>query len=170
MDKQDIALLIDYNYWATAHILRAAEKTTTAQLRAPYPVSFGSLRGTLVHILGAEIMWRARCHEGYSLPAMPAEAEYPDLAAIKQHWAAEETIMRAYVASLNDAAMSWLVSYKTTRGVATQTVLWQALVHMINHGTQFRAEAGVVLTSFGFSPGDIDFIYYLREKDARRAG
>ena len=166
MDKNDIQLLIDYNYWANARILRSAAQVSTEQLRAPFAVSFGSLRGTLVHILGTEIVWRMRCHEGYSLPALPAEQQYPDLASIQQHWAAEETIMRAYVASLNDAVLNGVLKYKTTRGVPSENVLWQLLAHVVNHGTQFRSEAGVVLTALGHSPGDIDLIYYLREKAA----
>lgn len=167
MDKSDIQLLIDYNYWANARILRAAEMMTLEQFRAPFPVSFGSLRGTLVHILGTEIMWRMRCHEGISLPALPSEQEYPDLSSIQQHWAAEETIMRAYIASLNDTSLNRMVQYKTTRGVQTENVLGQILMHLVNHGTQFRAEAGVAVTALGHSPGDIDLLLYLREKAAQ---
>ncbi len=164
MDKNDILLLIDYNYWANAHILRAAAQVSTEELRAPFAVSFGSLRGTLVHILGTEVMWRMRCHEGYGLPALPAEQEYPDLASIQQHWAAEETIMRGYIASLDDEGLKRVVQYKTTRGEPKENVLWQLLTHVVNHGTQFRSEAGVELTALGHSPGDIDLLYYLREK------
>jgi uncharacterized damage-inducible protein DinB len=167
MDKNDIQLLIDYNYWANARILRAAEMVTPEQFHAPFPVSFGSLRGSLVHILGTEIVWRMRCHEGISLPALASEQEYPDLASIQQHWSAEETLMRAYIASLNNASLSRVVQYKTTRGVQTENVLGQLLYHLVNHGTQFRAEAGVALTSQGHSPGDIDLLLYLREKAAQ---
>jgi uncharacterized damage-inducible protein DinB len=37
------------------------------------------------------------------------------------------------------------------------------MAHLVNHGTQHRSEAAAMLTEYGYSPGDIDFIIYLRE-------
>ena len=39
--------------------------------------------------------------------------------------------------------------------------LWQALAHVVNHGTQHRAEAAALLTTVGCSPGDLDMIDYI---------
>ena len=167
MDKTDIQLLIDYNYWATARILRSAARLSPDQFLAPYPVSFGSLRGTLVHILGAEYNWRMRIQEGISLSAMLSEAEFPDLETLQRRWAAEESAVRAFVAARGDADFQQVVAYRTTRGIPQQTILWQILAHVVNHGTQFRSEAGVVLTAFGQSPGDTDLIYFVRETAGR---
>jgi uncharacterized damage-inducible protein DinB len=52
--------LYDYNYWTNAKILDAAGQVNDAQFIEETPDSHGSLRGTLVHILGAEWMWRSR--------------------------------------------------------------------------------------------------------------
>ena len=37
------------------------------------------------------------------------------------------------------------------------------MAHLVNHGTQFRAEAAVRLTQLDASPGDIDLIVWLRQ-------
>jgi uncharacterized damage-inducible protein DinB len=55
---EQILLLFDYNDWATKRILEAAAGLSQEQYAAPYPVSHGSLRMTLVHLLGAETIWR----------------------------------------------------------------------------------------------------------------
>jgi uncharacterized damage-inducible protein DinB len=44
-------------------------------------------------------------------------------------------------------------------------VLWHLLVHVLNHGTQHRSEAALLLTSYGQSPGDLDLILFLRETE-----
>ena len=36
--------------------------------------------------------------------------------------------------------------------------MWQALLHVFNHGTQHRSEAAALLTDAGRSPGDLDLI------------
>lgn len=163
MKKSEVLLLFEYNYWATRLILRAADGLTTEQFIAPARVSFGSIRGTLVHALGTEHVWRQRCQNAVSPTAMLQEADYPDLASLRLAWEKDEREMRAYLASLSDDDLQRSVRYSTLRGVPYENVLWQILAHVVNHGTQFRSEAGVALTELGHSPGDVDLIFFLRQ-------
>jgi uncharacterized damage-inducible protein DinB len=163
MNKSDLNLLFDYNYWANRRVCEAAARLAPGQYEAPYKLSHGSLRGALVHVLGAEIVWRMRCQEGVSLSGLLKEDELPTLEALNARWSGEEAAMHSYLASLNDYALGQPIQYKTTKGQAKSTVLWQILAHVVNHGTQFRSEAAVALTDYGQSPGDLDLIFYIRE-------
>jgi uncharacterized damage-inducible protein DinB len=167
MNYADLQLLYGYNYWANARVLSAASKLTPDQFIAPHGLSHDSIRGALAHVLAAEIVWRLRCQSGLSPTVLPAENDFPTLDALRTRWAEEETAMRAFLSTLTDEQLSQPIHYTTTRGVPFQNILWQLLAHVVNHGTQFRAEAAVALTAEGHSPGDLDLLQYMREHDVK---
>lgn len=162
MQISEILTLYQYNYWANARVLDATAEVSHAEFTAPAKLSHGSLRGTLVHILSAEWIWRKRCQEGVSPSTLLAEEEFPTLATLRTQWQIEEQAWRSFLASLDDEAPLETVRYTTTKGTPYENTLWHVLVHVVNHGTQFRSEAGVVLSEYGHSPGDLDFIAFLR--------
>ena len=165
MQKKEILLLYEYNYWANARVLDAAANVAEPQFVTAANLSHGSLRGTLLHMLSAEWIWRMRCQEGISPSAFLSEQEMPTLAMIRSRWQTEEQAMRSFLQGLADQDLGNTVHYTTTRGVSHKNALWHLLVHVVNHGTQFRGEAGVLLAEYGHSPGDLDLIAFLREED-----
>ena len=61
MSIQDIRTLFDYTHWANQRILATSAKISEAQFTAPTAHSWGSLRGTLIHMLDTEYGWRMIC-------------------------------------------------------------------------------------------------------------
>lgn len=163
MKPSEIQTLYDYNYWANARILDALERAPTETYDAPNALVWGSLRGTLVHILAAEWAWLNRC-QGDSPAALLSEEAFPTLAAVRSRWTTEEARMRTFIASLTAERLAQSINYQTTSGAAMSTPLWQILSHVVNHGTQHRAEVAQASTELGHSPGDLDLILYLRER------
>jgi uncharacterized damage-inducible protein DinB len=165
MDKNYFALLYDYNYWANARVLAAAGRITPAEYIAPAGLSHGSLRATFVHTLNAEIIWRKRTQEGISPNSQLSEADYPTLEFLVDHWRSEEQAMRGYIDSLSNDDLDTVIRYQSTQGIPFENTLWKILAHVVNHGTQSRAEAGIALLAFGQSPGDLDMILYFRQQN-----
>ena len=64
---------------------------------------------------------------------------------------------------VTDDQLNRTFSYNNISGRPFTKILWHAMAHVVNHGTQHRSEAAAMLTDFGYSPGDIDFIYFLDE-------
>jgi uncharacterized damage-inducible protein DinB len=165
MNKQDIQYLYGYNQWSTAKILDAAAHVTAEQFVAPMPFPYNDLRGTLVHTLFAEWIWRKRW-EGTSPTRRLKPEGFPTLEPLRVRWAEEEALLLAFVDGASNESLQGKFAYRSTEGVAHERILWQTMAHLVNHGTQHKTEAAAMLTSFGHSPGDMDMIVYARELGA----
>lgn len=167
MNANDLRTLFDYNYWATARIMRVALEVSPEQFVAANASSYGSLRGTLVHTMRAEMIWSRRL-QGDPMPVgLPVETDFPTPQVLSKAWVAEELLMRSYLQGLSDTDVLKVVDYKNTKGVPFRNMVWNILAHVVNHGTQHRSEAAAMLTDFNHSPGDIDMILYFREKEGQ---
>jgi uncharacterized damage-inducible protein DinB len=162
MNKQDITLLYRYNQWANAKILNAAANVTDEQFLAPGSFPHGGLRGTLVHALFAEWIWRHRW-EGTSPVVRLKPEDFPTFESLRSRWADEEKLLMSYVDDVTDERLNSRFFYTTTTGEPHERILWHVMVHLVNHGTQHRSEAAALLTDFGHSPGDLDLVYFLAE-------
>ncbi|HVF25162.1 MAG TPA: DinB family protein, partial [Anaerolineales bacterium] len=89
MNKQDIILLYKYNQWANALILNATAKVTPEEFLAPASFPYGGLRGTLIHTLFAEWVWRQRW-EGTSPTKRFQPEDFPTFDSLRTRWAEEE--------------------------------------------------------------------------------
>ena len=164
MNIQNIQFMFDYNYWANGRILASAAKVTDEQLRAPADIPYGGLHGTLLHIVDAELIWRVLFETksfGNYVELKADDVPTYELLAKKFH--EEETSMRAYLSALNDEDVNAYLIYQVDEGVQRDRILWHCFYHLVNHGTQHRAEAAAMLTSYGQSPGDLDFTVFLNE-------
>ncbi len=163
MNKEDTLILYKYNAWANARILKATAQVTAEQFLAPASFSHGGLRGTLVHILFAEWIWRRRW-EGHSPAVWLQPEDFPGFESLRTRWGAEEKTLMHFVENISEEALNDSVQYSRTDGEPRENILWHLMVHLVNHGTQHRGEAAAMLTGFGHSPGDIDLIVFLREE------
>jgi uncharacterized damage-inducible protein DinB len=148
----DIRFLYGYDRWATRRILAAADGVDEVTWSAPNAIGDRGLGGILVHHLGAHQRWRHGLSGSDEEPRPEREPlpAPPDLAAM---WEAEWVATDAWLEAMGQA---WLDS--TDEGIPS----WQMLAHVVNHGTQHRAEAAALLTSAGRSPGDLDIIDYAK--------
>lgn len=166
MNTADILDLFEYAYQANQQLLAKAAELTPEQFVQGSAFPHGGVRDTFVHILFADWIWRSRL-QGNSPKAgdpMPSPGDYPDLASLRSALYEDERQMRAYLAGLQDADLGSKFTYTTSKGIPYQQVVGQILVHVIIHGTQHRAELAQMLTELGHSPGDIDYLDYLRKK------
>jgi uncharacterized damage-inducible protein DinB len=165
MHLSEARTLWDYNRWANHRVLDASAKVPPARLVEPVPgLSYGTILGALAHAYGTEYTWRSRCADGVSPSRVPGPAEFAGLDALRKAWTDNDAANEDFFSALTADSLDRPVSYRTTAGAPFSQPLWEGLFHVVNHGTQFRAEAAVGLTAFGHSPGDLDLILFLRSR------
>ena len=174
MSAETYRMLFAYNDWANARVLDRAAEVSEADYFSQAPgLSFGSLHGTLVHSYVADVVWLARWQGGQPPEALSSGPRSNEVAAnlvttlaqLKAAWAEEESKRRIFLDFLADSAVERRLPYRSSTGAPFEDPLEHLMLHSVNHGTQFRTEASVRLTQLGHSPGDLDLIVFLRERD-----
>ncbi len=153
MDLADIHFLFDYDRWATRRILAVIDGVPPATWGADGVVGDRGLGAILVHQLGAHQRWRTGLAGSDEVPR-PEREPLPTPDRLAAAWAIEWDALDAWLDTLSD---HWLAEQDDS------IPRWQMLTHVVNHGTQHRSEAAVLLTDAGRSPGDIDMIFFSTE-------
>ena len=157
-----VRTLYRYSTWATARILDRAARLRPEELAKPSGASFSSVRETLVHIMAAQWIWLARW-KGSSPTSLLDAHEFPDIASLRARWDQIDAETQRFVGGLTDADLARVVEYKNTHGERWAYPLWQQVVHQVNHATQHRSEAALVMSSLGHSTGWLDYLIYVDE-------
>jgi len=154
--------LYQYNIWANTRILDTASELSPDQLRTEASSSFGSVFGTLAHILEAQWVWLQRW-QGYSPSSAFEPQAFSDLHSLRARWEEVERETQNFVAMCTEADLARLITYHNYQNELWTYPLWQQMLHQVNHATQHRSEVAMVLSAWGFSPGWLDFLYFVDE-------
>jgi len=158
MQADEIRFLFAYDRWATRRVLEVLDGVDSAVWARTDVVGERGVGSILVHHLGASQRWRIGLESrGADEGPSPERDPLPTLDVLRERWEAEWTAVDAWLPTLSDGFVGHVFD-----GVP----VWQMLVHVVNHGTQHRAEAAALLTAEGRSPGELDLINYAEEQAA----
>ena len=154
--------LIAYNQWANAKVLAAAARVSDDELVRNVSGSHQNVRGTLLHIVRVQEWWLS------VLNGKPDRSPDPDpnmpLAQVREWFDRSHAALQTYSGGLTARRLDAEVAAFSRRDNRERRwPSWQLLAHLMNHSSHHRAEAGVMLESLGHSPGDMDFVFFLRE-------
>jgi uncharacterized damage-inducible protein DinB len=95
---------------------------------------------------------------------------FTDLAAQRETWSELDQHLLAFAASLTQSDLDRVLEYKTLRFGLYTNPLWQAMMHLINHGTYHRGQATTLLRQLGAQPILLDLMHFYRERQTGAAG
>lgn len=163
MDGNTLLDLLRYHEWANSRILATIAQVAPEALTAPAALDHGTAWQTLLHLVDVEWSWRLIA-QGEPTPAMLWEIEtLTDLPQLTTFWHGEQATLRAYIQSLDTAALQAIVEFGAAEA-PQQAKRGQILLHLLNHSTQHRTELARYLTDRGHSPGDLDLLDLLMGK------
>lgn len=157
MNTNDVRTLFTYNNWANRRILAACSKLAAAEFGRDLGASFGSVRGTLVHILWGEKRWLRFWLDG-SLISDPPLEDFPDTVALEKSWSSLEQDRQAFAAELSEERLQ---ARLTVRG--QHFTLGELIQHILNHSTYHRGQVVLLLRQLGHTPPATDYRLFLSE-------
>ncbi|MGD2069435.1 MAG: DinB family protein [Gemmatimonadota bacterium] len=160
----DFRELYDYHRWANRRVLDAVGALDAVDFEREVGGSFGSIRATLVHTLGADWVWLARWR-GTSPTALPGSWDLSTFDALRARWAGVEEEQRAFVEGLGEADAGRKLTYRNLAGEPFENTLAEMLRHVVNHATYHRGQVVTLLRQLGAEAVSTDLILYYRTRD-----
>jgi uncharacterized damage-inducible protein DinB len=148
-----------YNAEMNKRLFDAAERLSDAERRAPRGAFWGSIHGTLVHILWGDGQWMSR-FDGWQRPTTPIKQSdhfieaWPELCAARDRADADISRWAAKVDdSWLDEDLTWFSGAAEREISAPKRLL---VAHFFNHQTHHRGQAHALITAAGQPTGDTD--------------
>ncbi|MEL7213282.1 MAG: DinB family protein [Pseudomonadota bacterium] len=162
IDRDYCVMMARYNQWQNRNILSTLDGLSPEELKKERGAFFGSILGTLNHILWGDHMWMSRL-EGTEAPKIDAKAGLemtPTLAV----WGAERFRMDGHI-------LLWAEGLKTLD--LTGDLTWYSgvfdreltksralcIVHMFNHQTHHRGQVHAMMTQAGLKTAGTDLAF-----------
>lgn len=163
MDRRHFAQFAAYNRWANARLYQAALALPDDVYRRSVGVFFGSLHGTLNHVLVADRIWLRRLTGEGEAPTRLDEILFEDLRALARARAAEDQRIIEMIDGHDAAALAGVVEYTTTSGKSFHQPRAEILSHVFNHQTHHRGQAHACLSILtGAEPPTLDLLAFQR--------
>ena len=167
---EHIALMATYNQWMNRKVYDAAAALTHAQLTLDRQAFFGSILGTLNHLMLGDTVWLKRFAEhpanfaalapldGIATPNDLKQLAFANLAELSAHRAWLDQLIIDWTHSLHEPHLDQRLRYHNMRGVAAEKPFFGLLVHFFNHQTHHRGQVTTLLSQAGVDVGVTDLL------------
>jgi uncharacterized damage-inducible protein DinB len=148
----------DYHFTENRNIWEAyIPSLTPEQFTQDVGYSHGSVRNQIVHLMSVDDTWFSGLR-GVEIPEPLNPADFTDRKIIRTNWNKVEQNMRDYLSNLRD---DMLFEKPFSAGEDKDLILWQVLLHVVNHGTDHRAQLLRLLKDLGVKTVSQDYIFYV---------
>lgn len=174
---ESLQLLARYNHWMNERLYAAAATLPEHAVAQPRGAFFGSLLGTLNHLVVADTVWLqrfamhpARYPALAAIAAAPAPAaldapQAPTLAALQARRQTLDATIASWMTQVSAADLDAILHYRNTRGGAHRRRFGDLLLHFFNHQTHHRGQATTLLSQAGVDVGATDLLVLIPQME-----
>jgi uncharacterized damage-inducible protein DinB len=143
MESEIFRTLVAYNYALYHRVWDSIMTLSDEQFVAEIDYSHGSIRNQIVHVATVDSRWLQGLNEQPGARAFNLNpADYPSRNSARELWDTTSKQVTDYVASLDEANLAQI-----PQGMGGP--VWHVVVHLVNHGTDHRAQILRALHDFG---------------------
>ena len=177
MDRSGhLRLMARYGTWMNEHLIDVAGKLTPEALLAERGAFFGSILGTLNHLVVADTIWLKRfADQPDRWPALQLVRDLPQpqslderpfdsLAALAVRREMLDRSIESWIETLTDADLDSVLHYRSTNGTAFAREVYPLLIHVLNHQTHHRGQVTTLLTQAGVDVGATDLLALIPQR------
>jgi uncharacterized damage-inducible protein DinB len=174
-----IVLMAEYNAAMNRNVYAAAATLPHAELVADRKAFFGSILGTLNHLLAGDTIWLKRfaAHPaGFAALQVMHEVPLPagglahsfgdDLASLLPHRLQRDGVISEWAAQIRAEDLRLPLEYRSTRGDVYRKDFGAVIAHFFNHQTHHRGQASTLLTQAGVDIGVTDLLLWVEDRPA----
>lgn len=171
------AALAQYNHWMNEKLYAACAKLPEGQFAADRGAFFGSLAGTLNHLVLADTIWLQRfaAHPARfdaldPIRALPSPTTLmqdapPPLQALWERRQLIDAAINGWISELRAEHLDQVLHYRRLNGDAYAKRFGSVLMHFFNHQTHHRGQASTLLFQAGVDIGETDLLVLIPQLD-----
>jgi uncharacterized damage-inducible protein DinB len=158
MNADDFRQLYQYHFTINHKIwTECVVPLTQEQFIKKADYSIGSVRNQVVHMLNIDDRWFSGLR-GEEVPPFLDPELFLTREEVRQMWDSVEDKMLAYLENLHDDDLHKPLPSDPTDD---SMKIWQVLIHVVNHGTDHRAQLLSILNQLGVQTFPQDFVFFL---------
>ncbi len=167
---EQLRLLSRYNQWMNDKLYNTAAQLPDDELARDRGAFFGSILGTLNHIMVADIIWLQRFSEHPAQhPALNRIRAMTKPQALAQTLINDFSVLNAERRKLDSTIINWCeqlnasdldhkLAYRNMKGEAAIKNFGSLMLHFFNHQTHHRGQATTLLSQQGLDVGVTDLL------------
>lgn len=157
-----LRMMAQYHRWANGRLVESLASLADEDYFRECGLFFGSIHGTINHLIIAERIWHDRLTRGttavQSLRERPFASRDATIDAFIEECARWNTLLDAW----DDTQLYSEHEYRNLAGKSLRGLRWHTLTHVFNHATHHRGQISAAATIAGAPAPEMDLLYYIR--------